>query len=147
MIAFSSAAPEGEKARGIVRVAGLTDSTVAASVIGRGATTSFPLCLLAMEVSAQMEERGVALSLEWAPRELNQEADALSNLVFSGFTPANRVHLDPARLPFLVLPELQATAEGLQEEVAAARRRRAGLGTAIQTRGRKQRKLRETEPW
>ena len=93
---------------------GLTDSTVAASVVGRGATTSYPLCLLAMECSAQLEARGVDLSLEWVPRETNAEADALSNLVLGGFDSALRVDLDPARLPFLVLPQLLDSAEAWQ---------------------------------
>ena len=54
-------------------------------VLGRMLTTSYPLCLIAMEAAAQMERRRLDLALNWIPRECNEEADALSNLRFGDF--------------------------------------------------------------
>eukprot|EP00974_Lingulodinium_polyedra_P004556 428246-Lingulodinium_polyedra.AAC.1 len=84
---------------------------VATHVLGRSLTTSFPLCLIAMEAAAQLEERGMDLSLTWVPRDVNAEADALSNFKFAGFAAENRVACDLACLPFLVLHKLLADAK------------------------------------
>ena len=43
------------------------------------------------------------LDLDWAPRELNQEADDLSNMRTSAFDPEKRVNLDITRIPWMVL--------------------------------------------
>ena len=46
---------------GAVAVTGFTDSQVSAAVVSRGLTTAFPLCCVAMELSAQLEGRGAEL--------------------------------------------------------------------------------------
>ena len=92
-----------------------------------------------MEAAAQMEELRVELSLLWLPREVNEEADALSNLRTLGFSPEHRVDVQIDRLPLIVLPALMKEAEDFyvgQEKRAGAPRR-----------GRKRRPLRETQPW
>ena len=148
MIAFAVAAPEGEAARGSVLVTGLTDSRDASLVFGRGATSSFPLCLLAMEASAQMEARGLLLDLGRVPREANVEADALSNLTFAGFTEENRVPLDVAKIPFIVLPELLETASGFFQEAASRKAaRRIEAAPEPQLKIPKSASLRVREPW
>ena len=143
-MAFSIAAPEGDVAKGAVQVTGFTDSMVAALVVGRGATSSFPLCLLAMEASAQMEARGVTLELNWVPREANEEADALSNFVFGGFRDENRVAMDMTNLPFLVMPELLESSSVFFADVASAKKRRTEV--LPMTAGRKEESLLMREP-
>ena len=145
LMAFSLiAAPDGEVAKGSVQVTGMTDSRVASMVIGRGATSSFPLCLLAMEASAQMESRGLVLELEWVPREKNQEADDLSNLSFSGFDMSRRLQMDIPTLPFIVLPELQAASlEFFQHATRSTKRAEADR----RLKQRKQESLSVREPW
>ena len=125
----------------IVQVTSHTDSLVSSAVVSRGSTTAFPLCLVAMEASAQMERLGLDLSLTWVPREVNSEADALSNLRFEGFDPSRRLEARVQDLPFLVLPTLEARAVAFYHQMAAApeRRRRRPPG--------KRAGLRETDPW
>ena len=89
-----------------VAVTGDTDSQVSASVVARGASTSFPLCVVAMELAAQLEARASTLSLSWAPRYMNDEADALTNGRFEGFCPGKRISVTMESLPWLRLPEL-----------------------------------------
>ena len=55
VLAFQTAAPPDERASGTVQLTGLTDSRVAANIISRGTTTAFPLCLVAMELAAQLQ--------------------------------------------------------------------------------------------
>ena len=131
--------------KGSVQVTGLTDSMVATMVLGRDMTSSFPLCLCAMEAAAQLEARGLVLSLDWIPREQNQEADALSNLCFDGFAPGHRIQIDVANLPFLVLPLLMAEAIGFFGE--NERKRGLGLTGFAPQRARKEDSLRFKDPW
>jgi len=129
----------------LVTVSGSTDSLVATHVLGRAMTTSFPLCLVAMEAAIQMERLGLDLRLAWTPRDLNSEADALSNFKFSGFDPNLRVHADMATLPFEVLGKWSKDARRfyLEEKPEAAKHRKVEGRTAARLGER----LRDTDPW
>ena len=125
----------------IVQLTSHTDSLVSSAVVSRGSTTAFPLCFVAMEASAQMERLGLDLSLTCVPREVNYEADALSNLPFEHFGPSRRLEARVQDLPFLALPTLEARAVAFYHQMTAApgRRRRRPPG--------KRAGLRETDPW
>ena len=103
-----------------------------AAVLGRG---------IAAEASAQMERLALDFSLTWVPREVNYEADALSNLRFEGFDPSRRLEARVQDLLFLVLPTLEARAVAFYHQMAAVpeRRRRRPPG--------KRAGLRETDLW
>eukprot|EP00969_Alexandrium_andersonii_P005426 235443-Alexandrium_andersonii.AAC.1 len=49
-----------------------------------------------------MREQGVAPNQVWAKRDLNEEADRLSNMNADGFAKDREVHLDPQRLQWRV---------------------------------------------
>ena len=95
---------------GLVQVSGLTDSMVATNVLARGISTSFPLCLVAMEMAVQLEEHQAELSLDWIPRTMNKEADALADGITEGFSAAKDLSVQPDKLPLKVLPALLAEA-------------------------------------
>ena len=80
-------------------------------------STKFPLTILIMELSEQLRTRNAAPSLRWVPREQNQEADDLTNMVFEKFDEKNRVPVDPSKLQFLVLNELNITAGELYQDL------------------------------
>ena len=126
-------------------VTGLTDSQVASQVLGREMTTAFPLCLVAMEAAAQLEARGLSLDLLWVPRGVNQEADALSNLRFEGFSEKHRVNLDLQKLPFMVLPDLIDEALHFYSQQGG---KRGSDGALMHKRKRrKSEPLRVRDPW
>ena len=50
-------------------------------------TTKFPLCLALLEMTSQLQARGLELNLQWLARESNQEADDLTNEKFDKFLP------------------------------------------------------------
>ena len=62
-----------------ITVGGMTDNRGNSYVLNRLMTTKFPLCVVIMELAVQMECRNARVSLDWSPREFNQEADDLSN--------------------------------------------------------------------
>ena len=132
-------------------VTGHTDSMVTTHAVVRGLSTSYPLCIVAMELAAQLEARGAELHLMWAPRTHNQEADDLSNAVETGFDPAKRVEVSAlADLPWLVLPEFMEEGRKFFDEIKEAKRiRREEPGTATRKEWKraKHTRLRNREPW
>ena len=140
LMLFAPQGQAGQVTAGTVMVTGHTDSAVSSAVVSRGATTAFPLCLVAMEAAAQQERLGLDLRLDWAPREMNSEADALSNMNFQCFLPSNRVQISMDSLPWLVLPRLQQdacafhSAQQPKQPVRAAKKAKLA-------------KLRERDPW
>jgi hypothetical protein len=93
-------------ADGRVRVTGHTDSQGSAIVVARGMSTSFPLCCGAMGLVARLEASRLQLDPDWVPRELNQEADDLSNGIFDKFDPELRVPVDQGMVQLLMLDRL-----------------------------------------
>ena len=94
-----------------------------------------------------MESRGALLGLEWIPRTVNWEADALADGRTEGFDPGLRVEADPNKFPWLVLNRLFE--EGTKfYEVAQTVRRPSMREVAVENRhGKKRAKLKEREPW
>ena len=100
----SAAAPS----RGTVLLPLMTDNRGNSFALARLMTTKYPLCLLVMELAANLEARGLLLEAGWAPREWNVEADALTNGNCDGFDPARRVHFDMPSHRWLVFSDLLA---------------------------------------
>ena len=66
------------------------------------------------------------MDLDWVPRELNQEADDLSNGIFDKFDPELRVPVDQGMVQLLMLDRLMK--EGAEYYDATARAKRARQG-------------------
>ena len=109
-------------------------------------TTRWPGCVIVMELAAQLKSRSLRLETEWSPRDLNVEADRLSNLDYSGFEPALRVRVPLATAPWLVLPELMNSGR----EFLEARQQQPGHASGGH-RGRRRKpkedRLRARDPW
>ncbi len=109
----------------VLALPAMTDNQGNESAIRKLSTNKFPLSIIIMELSAQLEARQARLDLHWVPRETNAEADRLSNGNSAGFSPHLRVPIDVASLDFILLPKLIEF--GLAySEAARARRRRSG---------------------
>ena len=130
---------------GLVTVGGLTDSTVSANVLVRGMSTKFPLVCVLMELAAQMESKRARLELEWIPRELNQEADDLSNDITSAFDPDLRMVASIEDVPFLVLNTLMAEARKFYQEAKIHSVKRGPMEWTSPTP--KGARLRDRDPW
>ena len=122
---------------------------MSANVVARGLTTSYPLCTMAMELAAQLEARGADLHLEWIPRAMNKEADALADGRTEGFDPDRRVVAEVQGIEWLVLDRLLASGEAFYKEANKIKERRKDKvrTTAATGSGGKRQKLREREPW
>ena len=107
--------------------------------LSRLQSTKFPLCCVTMELACQMEQSGARLAMEWAPRELNEEADRLSNNDHSGFREANRVDLRMDSIDWIVLKRMMTLGMEFAGEKLTE--------TMARPKQIKRPKLRETEPW
>ena len=106
------------------------------------------MCLLVMELAAVLEERGLALTAEWAPREWNAEADALTNSRFEGFNEAYRVHFDMSTQSWRVLDKLLQDGRAFYAAAQAARAAaRLGPMPGRRKSGGRRVPLKESDPW
>ena len=80
-------------------------------ILDKLSSTKYTMYLVLMELSEQMRLRNMIFSIAWRPCGENEEADALTNEVFTGFDPGLRVPLQWDKLEFLVLPHLTEVAE------------------------------------
>ena len=102
--------PDGDfgGATGLIPITAGTDNQGNQHLVRKMLTTKYPLCLVAMELAAQLTLKHLDLRLDWRPRESNVEADALTNEDFTGFDPARRVDAAGVHLKFACMPELEA---------------------------------------
>ena len=69
-------------------------------------TTKFPLYLILLELTEQILANYWSLNLVWQNRDLNQEADNLSNGKFDKFSPSMRLDPPLDTLPWIIMPTL-----------------------------------------
>ena len=135
-----------------------TDNRGNSFALTRLATTKFPLVCLAMELALQMRSRSTRLAVQWAPRELNVEADALTNLEFRGFSADRRIPVRLEELRYHGLPDFLEKGKEFDGEVAevraAARSLKTGGGAGMAGVGRRSgrgrgapRSIKERDPW
>ncbi len=133
-------------ADGVLVASGFTDNRGNRYVLTRLQTQRYPLNILVMELAAQLERRGMRLALDWSPREVNTEADALAAGHCQGFTEKHRCTLDLSSNPWLLLDkfvvlgrEFEAHCRALHtkgKERETTRKKKLAHGT-----------FREREPW
>ncbi len=146
-IVFSPPTPAASDC--LLLTSGFTDNRGNRYVLSRLQTQRYPLNVITMELAAQLEHRGMRLALEWAPREINTEADGLAAGQWNGFNPQQRIDLRLDELPWMLLPrflalgrEFEAHCKNLHAELRdrkARPRRPAARGAAGS--------FREREPW
>ena len=143
-----TAPASGASQRGSVMLPLLTDNRGNSFALSRLMSTKYPLCLLVMELAVALEQRSLALTAEWAPREWNAEADDLTNQRFSAFDPSLRVPFDMASHKWLVLGDLLKAGRDFYAEAQVARASVRQSGTGVRRGGRgKRARLKERDPW
>ncbi len=132
-----------EGADTVALIPGFTDNRGNQFALSRLQTTKYPLILLVMELACQLERRSQRLSIQWAPREYNVEADRLANGDSSGFDPAYRVHVNIADFNWIILHDLMEAGAEFEKERAARGRQPRHRGE----KGAKKPPFRERHPW
>ncbi len=145
IIAFAPSLPADAKTK--VRLQGLTDNLANSFSITRLMTTKYPLLAIIMEIAAQCEARNLVADLEWVPRELNDEADALSRGIFDGFDPRLRVPVDLDLVPWRVLPLMLEQGQQLQALKKELRANAKPTHAAPAARRGRRVTLKDKDPW
>ena len=99
-----------------------TDNKGNTGVVKKFMTTRWPLCCVAMKLGAQLGKRVLDLYLQWLPRDLYEEADALTNLDFTKFDPAMRVEASVTLKALDTMNALLNQGTAIEEAKRAARR-------------------------
>ena len=133
---------------------GVTDNQGNKSLIHKSMTSKFPLYIVLLELTEQLQARNLLLDLRWQPRESNQSADNLSNGLFQDFDPKLRVDPDLTKLGWLVMPKLLTDALDLEQLIQVRKVQRRdlvleGFNKQPLRKGKKRKAkgLRETDPW
>ena len=108
-----------------------------------------------MQLAHEMKKRKMLLRARWLPRDQNQEADDLTNDEFRHFDPAKRIQVDLRTLGFDMMNELFESGDAylaeLERHRASEKRKSAAQKARVnqqdRVRAKKQRKLKETDPW
>ena len=148
LVAFGPTAVEGQVHRCCVEVPGFTDNQGNSHALNRLMSSKYPLVCVIMELAAQLEKRGARMDVSWTPRELNDEADRLSNFDTTGFDPQRRIRVRPEKTKWLVLNEvLESGQEFYRERVALQESRRGAPLAAVGRKRKRDTRLRVTDPW
>ena len=131
--------------RGVVGLSGLTENLGNTFVLAKMMSSKFPLVVILTEVAAQLRARGLELGLHWAPREQNEEADALTNGDFSLFDPHHRVEVNQSAVEWEVLPGMLKASEDIYAAIQKAKLEKPALPPS--RRIRPEDKLRARDPW
>jgi hypothetical protein len=135
---------------------GVTDNAGNEALMSRLMTSKFPLCLVLLELSEQMQARGCTLDLHWRNRETNQAADDLTNLKFDSFNPELRIKPNLQDMPWIVLTTLMQESMAMYTDIRAKRQqaaadRQAASNVRVVSVSQRKRKasnsLRQRQPW
>lgn len=148
------AEPRGESSV-LVSLTCSTDKQGNSFLLDRMLTTRHPLGIVLMELAHQMKQRRIVLRARWLPRQQNQEADDLTNAEYRHSDPRNRIEMnvqDPGSNimdslfkegdAYIAELEQNRASEKRKKEARLAKGREAGA-----RKGRKERSMRETDPW
>ena len=129
-------------------LSGSTDNRGNTFATAKLMSTKYPLTILLMELSEQMRARSTVLHLSWLQRDLNVQADALTNQEYGDFDSSLRVGVVPDKLPWIVLHKLMGSSEDLYKDIIA-QKGKAGYeaGSAKAKRTPANKRLRWTDPW
>ena len=143
-MAFVGEAPAGKLQRVSAILPSWTDNRGNSFALNRLTSGKFPLGCLAMELAEQMAKHCTRLTVSWAPRDVNQEADDLSNGLFEGFSEELRVPMVMKEVKWELLPDLLRDGEAYYHELAALR---AANPPRLAKRQKKEEALRIRDPW
>jgi hypothetical protein len=102
-----------------VSVGGITDNRGNRFAVAKLLTTKWPLAAFVAETAVQLEARGILLDVTWVPRELNTEADAITNSNTGWLKPELEIQVKFEELPFLILRELLSMGDEFQKDLEA----------------------------
>ena len=121
------------------KVTGQTDNQGNSFVVSKLHTTKFPLCAVLMQLATTLGQLGLWLDLNWQARELNTEADALTNDDYGSFDMALRIPVVWSEMPCEVLERMVTAGESFLADILKVREAKKAEGTDRHNRYKKKR--------
>ena len=115
-------------------------------------STKWPLTAVLAELGEQLRRRRLELHLSWLRRDLNTEADSITNEDFTAFDAQKEIKVDPKSIQWVVLPEVMEWSKQIYEHTEALRTKKEvtrsqGCGAGKRRRISAAQRLRTTDPW
>jgi hypothetical protein len=139
--------PADSDTQAFLTLTGVSDNRGIKSLVQKHMTSKFPLYLILLELTEQLQLRRTALDLRWQPREFNQAADDLSNFVFKDFDVSLRLNPALDDLGWIVLPKLLREAMDLHNILTSRKALMKPVGRVPVTKKRKAEGLKTRDPW
>ena len=132
-------------------ITGSTDNRGNSYAVTKSMSTKWQLTALIVELSEELRANNLELHLAWLPRDLNEEADALSNFETSGFDPSLGIKIDTStcKLGWRVLDELMPASSAMSKRMLKDRAPRPAPAQPARSRGGGGTKKRKSplDPW
>ena len=133
---------------GWITATGGTDNDANTAILKKGMMTKMPGTFVLMQLALNMSRCKLVLDLQWRPRELNQEADDLTNEKYSDFSLTHRIPVCWSELDLSFLTECLQMQDELSNKIVEAKetRKRAQLrGLESKKRSKAEKALDKTE--
>ena len=104
---------------GTLSVGALTDNLGNRFAVAKLLTTKWPLAAFLVELSCQLESRGLLLDMHWVPRDQNSEADAITNGDVHWLSADREIKVDLKEMKFELLHQLLEQGEVFYQGIEA----------------------------
>ena len=119
---FEPLLPKSKRTHAEIVLKAGADNTAAESLGAKGSSTKIPLVFVMMQLGVMLGKLQIRLEIQWRPRELNVEADDLTNLRTQSFCQDKQVKVSWSQLQFALLFKLVTHSESFHEEVQMNRK-------------------------
>ena len=139
----------GDPGKHLVVAPVLTDNQGNGHALSKLHSCRFPLAAVIMEMSEELKARAMTAEVQWAPRETNEEADALSNLQFVGFSAECRVAVSIPDIRWHIFRSSSPAGAEFEIQARANRERHGPLRRCLKRERHKkpEERLRLRDPW
>ena len=124
---FDWLVPQNQRRSATIALAAGTDNQANQFLSIKRSSTRWPLMAVNMQLSAALSKARLSLRLKWRPREENQEADDLTNDIFTRFDLGLRVAVAFEDLDLRILEDLMNTRLSFEASRASARAAKAAV--------------------
>jgi hypothetical protein len=114
---FEHLLPKARRLLAQIVVRAGTDNQALESLSFKQSSTKIPLLFVMMQLGITTARHNVRMNLQWRPRELNTEADSLTNSDFSCFDVSKRIQVDWSALPIELLRSLVTHSTSFASEI------------------------------
>ena len=122
-----------------------TDNQGNSFAVKKFMSSKWPLTVMVIELSEQLRALGTTMTLSWLSRDLNVEADAITNEMFEAFDPRLRLDTSASSLRWRVLPRLMEASAELYRNIVDERNCKKVLKAIPKLRADKRMKV--ADPW